>query len=59
MVCGNGVLRIFWPLDAVYSKDRGVIVGWRNSETDLVVVAVLQDVEVSIKHKNSIRRLLI
>ena len=46
MVPGNGVLRIFWPLDAVRSKNRGVIVGWRNSETDLVVVAVLQDVEV-------------
>lgn len=46
MVEGHGVLRIFWPLDTQRTKQQGVIVGWRNSDSDLFVVTVLQDVEV-------------
>ena len=46
MVWGHGVLRIFWPLDTLRTRSPGVIVGWRNSESDLFVVTVLQDVEV-------------
>lgn len=46
MVGSNGLLRIFWPSDAPRTKIPGVVVGWRNSELDLFVVTVLQDVEV-------------
>lgn len=46
MVDANRLLRIFWPSDAPKSKTKGVIVGWRNSELDLVVISILQDVEV-------------
>ena len=48
MVGGHGVLRLFWPTDTPRTKQPGVIVGWRNSESDLFVVTVLQDVEVSL-----------
>lgn len=47
MVSGYAVLRIFWPLDTPRTRRQGVIVGWRNSESDLFVVTVLQDVEVT------------
>ena len=42
----NGLLRVFWPLDAPRRASPGVIVGWRNSENDLFVVTILEDVEV-------------
>ena len=45
MVGGYGVLRIFWPLDTPRTIKQGVIVGWRNSDSDLFVITVLQDVE--------------
>ncbi|KAJ0424075.1 muts domain V-domain-containing protein [Aspergillus carlsbadensis] len=41
----DGLLRIFWPYDLPRSSAPGVIVGWRNSELDLFVLAVLEDVE--------------
>lgn len=44
----NGLMRIFWPTDAPTSSDPGVIVGWRNSDLDVLVVAILQHVEVYI-----------
>ena len=46
MVAANGLLRIFWPSDSPRNTARGTIVGWRNSELDIFVVSVLQDVEV-------------
>jgi hypothetical protein len=46
MVNGNGLLRIFWPSDTPRTTVPGTIVGWRNSELDVFVVAVLQGVEV-------------
>ena len=46
MFGGNGLLRIFWPSDAPRNKRPGVVVGWRNSELDLFVVSILEDVEV-------------
>ncbi len=46
MVAANGLLRIFWPFDAPRSKNQGTIVGWRNSELDIFVIAILEDVEV-------------
>ncbi|KAL1303230.1 hypothetical protein AAFC00_006645 [Neodothiora populina] len=38
-------MRIFWPTDIANTTKSGVIVGWRNSELDVVVVAILFDVE--------------
>lgn len=46
MVTANGLLRIFWPSDIPRSKTQGTIVGWRNSEFDIFVVSILQDIEV-------------
>ncbi|OAF99774.1 Gpi1-domain-containing protein [Paraphaeosphaeria sporulosa] len=44
MVTPNGLMRIFWPSDATKGRTPGVLVGFRNSELDVIVVAVLQDV---------------
>lgn len=46
MVANNGLMRIFWPSDAPIGDSPGVLVGWRNSELDVFVVSILQDVEV-------------
>jgi hypothetical protein len=46
MVTSNGLLRIFWPNGLPGTPTPGVIVGWRNSDYDLFVVTVLEDVEV-------------
>lgn len=48
MVTSNGLLRIFWPNGLPRTPTPGVIVGWRNSDYDLFVVTVLEDVEVSL-----------
>lgn len=48
MVSSNGLLRVFWPKDAPRSAVPGVMIGWRNSELDLFVVSILEDVEVKI-----------
>ena len=42
----DGLMRIFWPSDAPRDDIPGVLVGWRNSEQDVLVVGVLQGVEV-------------
>lgn len=44
----HGLLRIFWPNDIPFTASPGVIVGWRNSDLDLFVIGVLQDVEVDL-----------
>ncbi len=49
MVASNGLMRIFWPSDTYRGTLPGVIVGWRNSELDVFVLAVLHDVEVSME----------
>jgi phosphatidylinositol N-acetylglucosaminyltransferase subunit Q len=41
------LMRIFWPSDAPRDDIPSVLVGWRNSEWDVLVVGVLQGVEVS------------
>lgn len=48
MIMSDGLLRVFWPYDLPRSSSTGVIVGWRNSELDLFVLTVLEDVEVTI-----------
>ncbi|OQE28451.1 hypothetical protein PENSTE_c003G09490 [Penicillium steckii] len=45
MLMSDGLLRVFWPYDLPRSSAPGVIVGWRNSELDLFVLTVLEDVE--------------
>lgn len=45
MVTHNALMRIFWPSDLPNTPRPGVIVGWRNSELDVVVVTILHDVE--------------
>ncbi|RJE21309.1 N-acetylglucosaminyl transferase component Gpi1 [Aspergillus sclerotialis] len=45
MLMSDGLLRVFWPYDLPRSSLPGVIVGWRNSELDLFVLTVLEDVE--------------
>lgn len=41
----NDLLRIFWPKNLTKSTTPGVIVGWRNSDFDLFVITILEDVE--------------
>lgn len=48
MNTSDGLLRVFWPYDLPRSSAPGVIVGWRNSELDLFVLTVLEDVEVRL-----------
>lgn len=43
----GGLMRIFWPSDIARSGFPGLIVGWKNSELDFFVVAVLDVVDVS------------
>ncbi|KAI9728440.1 MAG: phosphatidylinositol N-acetylglucosaminyltransferase subunit gpi1 [Chrysothrix sp. TS-e1954] len=38
-------MRVFWPADAIKSDKPGVLIGWRNSETDLLIAAVLHDAQ--------------
>lgn len=42
----HGLMRIFWPTDITRTDRPGVVVGWKNSDLDVLVVAVLDDVEV-------------
>lgn len=47
MVPNDGLARIFWPSQKIEPEATGVLVGWRNSELDILVAAILFDVEVS------------
>ncbi len=42
----DDLLRVFWPKNLTKSATPGVIVGWQNSEFDLFVITVLEDVEI-------------
>ncbi|KAM3422151.1 hypothetical protein BST61_g2521 [Cercospora zeina] len=44
----HGLMRVFWPSDAPRDILPGVLVGWRNSDLDILIVAILQGVE----HRN-------
>ncbi|CAC9891047.1 unnamed protein product, partial [Aureobasidium pullulans] len=46
MIAPNGLMRIFWPTDIARSDKAGVVIGWRNSDLDMVVVAILREVDV-------------
>jgi phosphatidylinositol N-acetylglucosaminyltransferase subunit Q len=45
MVEHDGLMRVFWPTDVPKSDRPGVVVGWRNSNLDVFVVTVLDDVD--------------
>ncbi|KAJ4300663.1 pig-Q [Kalmusia sp. IMI 367209] len=47
MITHNGLMRIFWPSDAPPGPSPGVLVGFRNSELDVFVVAVLKEVALA------------
>ena len=47
MIPHDGLIRIFWPLELVKPDKSGVLVGWRNSSTDILVASILQDAFVS------------
>ena len=42
-------MRVFWPLDAPRREAPGLIVGWRNSERDIMVVTILHDIDVRVQ----------
>ncbi|KAG8630530.1 hypothetical protein KVT40_002149 [Elsinoe batatas] len=46
MTTQHDLMRVFWPSDLSNINRPGVLVGWRNSELDIIVVSLLQDVEV-------------
>lgn len=46
MIEHDGLMRVFWPTDVPKSDRPGVVVGWRNSNLDVFVVAILDDVDV-------------
>lgn len=47
----HDLLRIFWPNDLARPSTPGVIVGWRNSESDLFVITAVEDVDIrSVDH---------
>lgn len=46
MFTQDGLMRIFWPSDATRCLNSGTLLGWRNSESDLIVVSILEDAEV-------------
>jgi phosphatidylinositol glycan class Q protein len=48
-----GLMRVFWPSDAPTSSLPGVLVGFQNSESDLFVVGILQEVEVRLSYSKS------
>lgn len=48
MVKNNGLLRVFWPLDSIVAGVSGVLVGWRNSETDFLIASVLANTELRV-----------
>lgn len=45
MVAQDGLMRVFWPLELVNDDKPGVLVGWRNSDTDFMVASVLPEVQ--------------
>jgi phosphatidylinositol glycan class Q protein len=54
----HGLMRIFWPSDAPRDPLPGVLVGWRNSDLDVLVIGVLQGVDArNVDHALRMRTL--
>ena len=46
MISHDGLVRIFWPLESLKIHHRGVLIGWRNSVSeDILVASILYEVE--------------
>jgi phosphatidylinositol glycan class Q protein len=41
----NVLFRLFWPSDAPRANTPGVLLGWKNSDSDVIVISILQDVD--------------
>lgn len=48
MIANDGLLRVFWPNGLSGTTAPGVMVGWRNSETDIFIVTILEEAEVRL-----------
>ena len=48
MIANDGLLRVFWPNGLSGTTTPGVMVGWRNSETDIFIVTILEEAEVRL-----------
>jgi len=54
MFTQDGLVRIFWPMETIKPGTSGVLVGWRNSESDITVASILTDTEVGIDTNNCV-----
>lgn len=45
-ICQHDLMRIFWPADIANTSRPGVLVGFRNSRLDVIVISLLQNVEI-------------
>jgi phosphatidylinositol N-acetylglucosaminyltransferase subunit Q len=48
VIANDGLLRVFWPNGLSGKTTSGVMVGWRNSETDIFIITILEDTEVRL-----------
>jgi Tfp pilus assembly ATPase PilU len=48
VIANDGLLRVFWPNGLSGKTTPGVMVGWRNSETDIFIITILEDTEVCL-----------
>jgi phosphatidylinositol glycan class Q protein len=48
-----GLMRIFWPSDTSRSASQGVLIGFQNSESDVFVVGILEQVEVCVHRQDN------
>lgn len=39
-------MRVFWPSNLRYHTTPGLMVGWRNSELDIFVVSIIDNMDV-------------
>jgi phosphatidylinositol glycan class Q protein len=54
----NVLFRLFWPSDAPRANTPGVLLGWKNSESDVIVISILQEVELhKVDHALRMRHL--
>lgn len=49
MITNGGLLRVFWPNGLSGTTTSGVMVGWRNSETDIFIITILEEAEVRLR----------
>ena len=45
MIAKDGLVRVFWPLEYDRRQEPGVLIGWYNSASDILVASVLYECE--------------